>query len=176
MKSGGLYCVVAEGLNIPKQIWSQGEAHEARHWIPCFDHPVDKLTTEMEVLAPEGLAAISNGALVSTTADEENGGTWYHWKQDTPHTTYLIAVVVGEFEEYTETWDGIEIRSLVRPERIDDAPRSFELTGDMMRLGFEAVDAQVFGASMPVPRTMIVLDESPKKKKRAPEAEAEAAA
>ena len=119
--------------NIPKQIWSQGEAHEARHWIPCFDHPVDKLTTEMEVLAPEGLAAISNGALVSTTADEENGGTWYHWKQDTPHTTYLIAVVVGEFEEYTETWDGIEIRSLVRPERIDDAPRSFELTGDMMQ-------------------------------------------
>jgi aminopeptidase N len=118
--------------NIPKQIWSQGEAHEARHWIPCFDHPVDKLTTEMEVLAPPGLTAISNGELSSTRPDDESGGTWYHWKQSQPHTTYLIAVVVGEFEEYNESWDGIAIRSLVPPDRIDDAARSFALTGDMM--------------------------------------------
>ena len=58
---------------------------------------------------------------------------------------------------------------------VREASAKKQLTGEMMRLGFEAVDSQVFGASMPVPRALIVLDEPKKAKKRASkEAEAEA--
>ena len=118
--------------NVPQQIWSQGEAHEARHWIPCFDHPVDKLTSELEVLAPPGLIAISNGELVSTRPADKGAGSWYHWRQSKPHTTYLIAVVVGEFKEYRDDWDGVPLIGYVNPARIADAARSFSLTSDMM--------------------------------------------
>ncbi len=117
----------------PKQLWTQGESIEARHWIPCFDHPVDKLTTEVLVKAPEGLMALSNGRLAGEPAASAGGGRVFHWIQDKPHTTYLIAVVVGDFAEYRDEWNGIPIVSYVPRDRAEDAARSFSLTRAMMQ-------------------------------------------
>ncbi len=118
--------------NVPKQIWSQGEAEEARHWIPCFDHPIERLTTELIVTAPPGLQVISNGKLIEKRSAKDDRGVIYHWKQLREHTTYLIAVVVGKFAEHRDEWDGIPIVSYVPPDRAADAARSFDLTADMM--------------------------------------------
>ncbi len=117
----------------PKQIWTQGEAVEARHWIPCIDHPVDKLTTEVLVTAPEGLMALSNGRLAGEPVALAGGGRVYHWIQEKPHATYLIAVVVGDFAEYRDEWNGIPIVSYVPRDRAGDASRSFALTRAMMQ-------------------------------------------
>ncbi len=117
----------------PKQIWTQGEAEEARHWIPCFDHPSDKLTTEMLVSVPadEDLQVISNGRLVKS-ASVRDGMRLFHWLQDRPHTTYLISVVVGKFAHWRDSGDGIEIGGYVAPHYAAHAERSFGLTRQML--------------------------------------------
>src|SRR6267143_1524197 len=62
----------------PRQVWTQGEAEEARHWIPCSDHPSDKLTTELFITAPRPLTAISNGRLVSIEPRGSDAQV-FHW-------------------------------------------------------------------------------------------------
>lgn len=116
----------------PLQVWTQGEAQEARHWIPCFDHPSDKLTTETIVTVPAGLTSISNGKLVSVEPGP-GGAQIHHWLQDKPHTTYLISVVVGDFAVWKDQVDGIELRGFVPRKAEANAARSFALTGDMLR-------------------------------------------
>jgi aminopeptidase N len=114
----------------PKQVWTQGESEEARHWIPCFDHPSDKLTTEVLVAAPAPMVAISNGKLLSS--EPRGDGRVFHFLQDRPHTTYLITVVVGEFAVWKGDAGGIPLAAYVPLDRAADAARSFELTADMM--------------------------------------------
>ncbi len=118
--------------DIPKQIWTQGETHEARHWIPCFDHPSDKLTTETLITVPRELTAISNGALIEKRA-VDGDRELFHWRQKNPHTTYLITVVVGKFSEWKSEVDGIPLAGYVRERFADRAERSFGQTADMMR-------------------------------------------
>jgi len=115
----------------PMQIWTQGEAEEARHWIPCFDHPSDKLTTEVLVKAPPPLIAISNGRLLSREPDGD-GRSVFHWSQEEPHTTYLISVIVGEFAVWEDQAGKTPLKGYVQEKYADLAARSFELTADMI--------------------------------------------
>ena len=115
----------------PKQVWTQGEAEEARHWIPCFDHPSDKLTTEVLVTAPKPLRVISNGRLVSIEPGSGENQV-FHWTQEKPHSTYLIVVVVGEFAEWKGDAGGIPLGGYVPKSRAALAPRLFGETADMM--------------------------------------------
>jgi aminopeptidase N len=91
----------------PYQAWSQGESEDNRYWIPIYDYPNAKLTSELIAKVDKGLKAISNGKLLSVR--EENGKTIYHWLMDIPHSPYLISLVVGDFEEVIEYWEGIPI-------------------------------------------------------------------
>jgi aminopeptidase N len=111
-------------------VWTQGESEEARHWIPCFDHPSDKLTTEVIVAAPAPMVAISNGKLLSS--EPKGDGRVFHFLQDKPHTTYLITVVVGEFAVWKGDAGGIPLAAYVPKDRAAFAARSFDLTADMM--------------------------------------------
>ncbi len=66
--------------NRPRQVWTQGQDEDSRHWFPCFDSPHQKSTTEVIATVPMPFFALSNGALVSKT---EAGGTrTFHWKFD----------------------------------------------------------------------------------------------
>src|SRR5687767_6263438 len=60
----GVYFVdeeVVEGKQIhSEQIWTQGEADEARHWFPSFDFPSDKATFEQFITANDGETVIGN--------------------------------------------------------------------------------------------------------------------
>ena len=48
-----------------KQIWTQGQGIDNRHWIPGFDAVNDKLVTETKITFETGYEVISNGELVS---------------------------------------------------------------------------------------------------------------
>ena len=48
----------------PRQVWSQCEDEDARHWFPCLDKPHVKMTTELRVRAPAGWVVLSNGERV----------------------------------------------------------------------------------------------------------------
>jgi len=77
-------------------LWTQGEAHEARHWFPCFDYPNERSSTEIICHVPAAMTVLSNGQLQGETA-EANGRKAVHWLQKQPHASYLICLVAGHF-------------------------------------------------------------------------------
>ena len=117
--------------NIPYMVWSQGEAITNRYWIPCIDHPDEMQTTEMVVTAPQGFEVLSNGRLLSRKVNADRTET-FHWKQEKPHVSYLITLVVGKFAVVQEDWKGLPVLYYVPPERKDDVARTFGRTREML--------------------------------------------
>jgi len=116
----------------PRQIWTQGQAEDTRYWLPSFDFPNQKLTTELIATVPSGLTVVSNGELVSQRA-----GRW-HFRQDVPHPAYLMTFAAGEFSEIRDEWRGVPVQYFVQPGREDDGRRAFENTPAMMDFFSEA--------------------------------------
>jgi aminopeptidase N len=81
--------------------YTQGEMEDTRYWIPTYDFPDDKATTETIVRVPKEFSVLSNGKLVSSKI-VGNQAVW-NWKQDKPMATYLMSVVAGR---YTKIPDG----------------------------------------------------------------------
>jgi len=52
------------------QIWTQGEADEARHWFPSFDFPSDKATFDEFITANDGETVIGNGESVEQVGED----------------------------------------------------------------------------------------------------------
>ncbi len=62
----GLYFILPDG-NYPRQpqeIWTQGEAEDTRNYIPLYDYPNNRTTSEMLLTVPGSWITISNGKLV----------------------------------------------------------------------------------------------------------------
>lgn len=78
------------------QIHSQGEAEVNSRWFPCHDFPNERLTTELIVNVEDGYEVVSNGKLLDVASDGHGRSTW-HWLQDKPHTTYLVALAIAKF-------------------------------------------------------------------------------
>lgn len=105
----------------PAQLHTQGQPESNSYWFPCRDFPDEKTTTELIVTAPEGFIVSANGKLASrvrtvlsleedagVSEQEEGAATTvettlgayeqWHWVQDTPHSNYLVSLVVGKFD------------------------------------------------------------------------------
>lgn len=78
-----------------KQIWTQGQGTDHRHWIPYYDEQHDKLTTEVIIFFDRNFRAISNGRLLAV--DTLRDKIRWHYLQDKPHSGYLIMVAIGEY-------------------------------------------------------------------------------
>ena len=110
----GLYFVLPDKNypNRPKEIWTQGEAEDTRYYIPIYDYPNDRTTSEMLLTVPAAWLTVSNGKLLGTK-DEPDGMKTWDWKQSDPLSTYLISAVAGEFVEKKDTWRGTPLRFVV---------------------------------------------------------------
>ncbi|MEM7049187.1 MAG: M1 family aminopeptidase [Acidobacteriota bacterium] len=129
----GLYFVGPDDAfpDKPKQIWSQGESTFNRYWIPTWDHPNDKATSELVVTVPAPLTAVSNGRLVAERSDRDGWRT-FHWTMEQPHATYLISVLAGELVRLEDSWQDIPLAYWVPPGREVEGRRSFSETPRMM--------------------------------------------
>lgn len=101
-------------------IWTLSEPYGAKDWWPCKQSLSDKTDSiDISINIPDGNKAASNGVLVEI----EDNGNWdiYHWKHRHPIATYLVAIAVTNYEEFTETvefsdGDVMEILNYVFPE------------------------------------------------------------
>jgi len=145
----GLYFVGPDKYypDLPYQAWTQGEDEESRYWFPCYDYPNQRATSEVVVTVPQKFIAVSNGSLIETKEEKARGTKTYHWKQDAPHSSYLISLVVGEFSVIKEKAEDIELQYYVPKGREEDAKRSFDKTGNMVRFFSE-----YFGVKYPYPK------------------------
>ncbi len=115
----------------PRQVWSQCQEEDARHFLPCHDKPHVKMTTEMTVTVPNGFYVLSNGELASSSKPKE--GPWrFHWKMSAPHPSYLLTLVAGEFAEVTAKAGGVPLSYLVPRGREGDVERTFGRTPQMI--------------------------------------------
>ena len=119
----------------PRQVWSQCQEEDARHWFPCHDSPHLKMTTEIVAHVPSGWYALSNGALVESSKPKDGDHT-FHWKMSDPHPSYLVTLAAGEFAELTDIAKAgdreIPLSYLVPKGREDDARRTFARTPEMV--------------------------------------------
>ena len=117
----------------PIQIWTQGESEDARYYLPTYDYPNDRLTTETVLTVPASWITVSNGKLISVTDSGKGLKTWT-WKESLPSSTYLITVVAGEFDEVKESWHGIPVTYYAPKGRGDRLPITYSRTPAMMEL------------------------------------------
>jgi aminopeptidase N len=116
----------------PLEVWSQGEPTSNRYWIPCIDEPDQRQTTELVVTVPPGFDVVSNGTLIERKENPDDRTVTFDWRQDKPHPSYLVTLVVGQFDVVREEWDGIPVEYYVPRGRKDDVARSFGRTREML--------------------------------------------
>lgn len=115
------------------QIWTQGEPDEARYWIPSFDFPSDKATSEQIVTVKKGETAIGNGELLEKTENADNTLT-FHYKMNVPHSIYLVSLVVGKYIEIKDRHKEIPLTYFVYTGKEELAQKAFGKTKDIMRV------------------------------------------
>jgi aminopeptidase N len=104
-----------------KQIWTQGQGIEHRHWIPHKDDQNDKVTLSLHVNAENSLMVVANGVLGEKTAQGDSA-IW-HYITAQPMSTYLIAIVVGDYAlQESHSSSGIHLSQFYYPERAADYP------------------------------------------------------
>lgn len=99
-----------------KQIWTQGQGIDNRHWIPMYDEANDKMITETIVEFDKKYQVLSNGTLLSKT---ENGDTAvWHYTMTRPHGNYLLMLGIGEYAiEKRKTKRGVPVNLYYYPDQ-----------------------------------------------------------
>jgi len=131
----GLYFILPDKdyPNRPKQIWSQGESEDTRYYLPTYDYPNDRLTTETILTVPASWITVANGKLISVAKAGDDLKTWT-WRESLPSSTYLITVVAGEFDEVKQAWHGLPVTYYAPKGRGDRLLPNYERTPAMMEL------------------------------------------
>ena len=122
-----------QGAGHSSQIWSQGEAEEARYWFPSFDFPSDKATTEEYITAEKDETVIGNGEFLGKQ-DEPNGKVTWHFKMSVPHSTYLVSFVIGKYARVDDKYNDTPLGFYVYPGREETAKKAFGDTKKMIKV------------------------------------------
>src|SRR2546429_2812209 len=93
---------------------SQFEATDARRAYPSLDEPEYKATFDITAVADKGMVAISNYKVVSDTPGPGDKHT-VRFATTAKMSSYLAALVVGNFEYVEGSVDGIPIRVYSTP-------------------------------------------------------------
>ncbi|RKZ34574.1 hypothetical protein DRQ33_01865 [bacterium] len=104
-------------------IYSLSWPSNARCWFPCIDHPKDKATATINILAPSEFAVASNGVrLYADTLDEF---VIHTWRSDNPICTYNICFAAGDYIIWSDTTgSGVPLIFYAYPE--DSISASFD--------------------------------------------------
>jgi aminopeptidase N len=131
----GLYFILPDKdyPDRPKQVWTQGESEDTRYYLPTYDYPNDRLTTETILTVPASWVTVANGKLISV-ADAANGMKTWTWKESQPSSTYLITVVAGELDEIKDAWRGMPVTYYAPKGRGDRLSINYARTPQMIDL------------------------------------------
>ncbi|MCU1249645.1 MAG: Peptidase rane alanine aminopeptidase [Edaphobacter sp.] len=114
-KLRGFYLVQGKTRNYAS---TQFEATDARRAFPAFDEPALKATFDISLTVDEGDIAISNGAIVSDTPGPGPGKHTLQFAPTPKMSTYLVAMLVGDWKCIEGGSDGIPIRICATPDKI----------------------------------------------------------
>jgi len=130
-KLRGFYISKANGR---KYAVSQMEATDARRAFPSFDEPAYKATFDISLMVDAGDTAISNGRQLSDTRGPEPGKHTLTFARTPKMSTYLAAMIVGDFVCREGASDGIPIRVCSTPDKL--GLTAFALDAAQQQLAF----------------------------------------
>jgi aminopeptidase N len=130
-KLRGFYKSVANGR---KYAVTQLEATDARRAFPSFDEPRFKATFDVSLTVPQGDTVISNGRLKADSPGPEPGTHTVTFDRTPKMSTYLVAMLVGDFVCRDGRSDGTAIRVCTTPDKIGQA--GFALQAAEQQLAF----------------------------------------
>lgn len=81
-----------------KQIWTQGQGTDNRHWFPCYDNPNDKLVTNTTITFDSSYEVLSNGKRLDVHLNPKAGTKTWEYQTTHPHTTYLVMLAIGQYD------------------------------------------------------------------------------
>lgn len=116
-----------------RHAWTQSQDENARYWFPSLDYPHEKQTTQTTVAVPKGIFALANGKLIERRDEGEH--TIFTYRQEIPHSTYLMTLVAGPFVEARQADAGsraVPVYYYVLPGRDADGERAFGNTPRMI--------------------------------------------
>jgi aminopeptidase N len=96
---------------------TQFEATDARRAFPSFDEPAYKAVFRIALVVDKGDTAISNGKIVSDTPGPVSGKHTLQFSDSPKMSSYLVAMVVGDFACITGGAGGIPVRICAVPEK-----------------------------------------------------------
>lgn len=128
-------------LKSDTHIWTQGEAHEARHWFPCFDYPNERSSTEIICHVPKEMTVLSNGERMGEEEDEA-GLKAVRWLQEKPHVNYLMCLVAGNFEKLEKKHRDVPLGFYSQPSLAKYAKNSFVDTKAIMAFFEEEIGVE----------------------------------
>jgi puromycin-sensitive aminopeptidase len=129
---------------------TQFEAPDARRAFPCWDEPARKATFEISLLIPAGLTAISNMPVVSETP-QASGTKLVRFDKSPIMSTYLLALMVGEFESVEAQAEGTMVRVWTTPGKKEQG--RFALDVSCRLLSFYN---SYFGIPYPLPKLDLI--------------------
>lgn len=103
----------------PRQIWTQGQGIDHRHWIPHRDDQTDKILFSAEWIFSPNYALMSNGTQDSVVLKDGQNHWYFH--MDKPMSSYLIALAIGKYETSSELVKGTPHLLYHYPERMADS-------------------------------------------------------
>lgn len=119
-------------FSVRKQIWTQGQGIDNRHWIPMYDDMNDKFITETVITFDQEYQVLSNGTLLKKTANADQTITW-NYSMTRPHAGYLLMLAIGKYNvNTTKTSNGVVLNNWYYPEFKDRAEPTYRYTADMM--------------------------------------------
>ncbi|RAV27851.1 M1 family metallopeptidase [Sinomicrobium soli] len=105
----------------------------ASAWWPNKDHQSDEPENGMtiKVAVPNGLMNVSNGRFTGKK-DLGNGYTRWDWKVINPINNYDVAVNIGDYVHFGETYKGLDLDFYVLSYNLDKAREHFQEVKPMM--------------------------------------------
>jgi aminopeptidase N len=114
-KLRGFYLSKANGR---RYAVTQMEATDARRAFPSWDEPAYKATFDVSLTIDSADTAISNGAQVSDTPGPEPGTHTLVFARTPKMSSYLVAMLVGDFVCRSGSADNIPVRVCATPDKL----------------------------------------------------------